>query len=83
MSTPDVRAEILRIFRDALNIDLRATDVDIIEAGILDSLAFVTLLYEIEQRWGVALSFDTLDIDDFRTVESIAAVTSRLSGHPA
>jgi acyl carrier protein len=83
MTAPDHRTEIACIFREALNIELPSTDTDVIATGLLDSLAFVTLLYEIEQRLGVEIPFETLDIDDLRTVDSIAAVVARLAERAA
>jgi acyl carrier protein len=71
----DIRA----IFRDGLSIDVRSVDADLIDGGVLDSLALVELLFQIEQRFQVSLSFDELDIDDFRTIERIAEFVARRS----
>ena len=60
-------------------------DTDLIESGLLDSLALVSLLAEIEREFGFELPLDTLEVDDFRTVESAASyVEARLcdGGHP-
>jgi D-alanine--poly(phosphoribitol) ligase subunit 2 len=75
MSTP---ARIDRIFRDALEIEPPAPDVDLVEAGILDSLALVTLLFEIEEQLGVRIPLEDLEIDDVRTSGRLAALVDSL-----
>jgi acyl carrier protein len=54
-------------------------DTDMIERGLLDSLALVELLVQIEQEYGIAIPFDDLEIDDLRTVKSIAGLVARWS----
>ena len=68
---------IFAIFRDELNVEVGEPDVDVIETGLLDSLGLVALVVEIEQRCGVAIPFETLEVDDFRTVDSIARLVER------
>jgi D-alanine--poly(phosphoribitol) ligase subunit 2 len=68
------------IFRDVLNVVVPSPDADLIETGLLDSLALVELLFEIEQRFGVDLALEDLDIENFRTLERLAAV---VDGHDA
>ena len=67
-----------QIFRDVLNITVPSATTDIIEAGILDSLGLVTLLFEIEEQFGVAIPLEEVDIDGLRTVERIAALVEHL-----
>jgi acyl carrier protein len=69
-----VNEEVRTIFAEALNVVVPSDDVDLIDGGLLDSLALVELVVEIEHRFGMSIPFDTLDIDDFRTVQSIGAV---------
>jgi D-alanine--poly(phosphoribitol) ligase subunit 2 len=67
-------SQLQAIFREVLNVAVPAPDTDLIETGLLDSLALVELLFEIEQRFGVDLALDDLDIENFRTLERLAAV---------
>jgi D-alanine--poly(phosphoribitol) ligase subunit 2 len=60
------------IIRDALSVDVPSHDTDLIETGLLDSLALVSLLAELEQALGVELPLDELEVDDFRSVDRIA-----------
>jgi acyl carrier protein len=71
---------VLRLFGDELLIDVGSATTDLIETGLLDSLALVELIAAIEQEFQVDLALDALDIDAFRTVESIAAFVEGLHG---
>lgn len=68
---------ILAIFRDELNVEVGEPDLDVIESGLLDSLGLVALVVAIEHRCGVGIPFETLEVDDFRTVDSIARLVDR------
>jgi D-alanine--poly(phosphoribitol) ligase subunit 2 len=72
------------VFVEALTIQVPADDTDLVETGLLDSLALVELLFAIEQRFGVDLSLGELDIENFRSVERIAAfLTTQLPADDA
>jgi acyl carrier protein len=71
---------VLRLFGDELSIDVASPTTDLIETGLLDSLALVELIAAIEQEFQVDLALDTLEIDAFRSVESIAAFVERMPG---
>jgi acyl carrier protein len=71
---------VLRLFGDELLIDVGSATTDLIETGLLDSLALVELIAAIEQEFQVDLALDALDIDAFRTVESIAGFVEGLDG---
>jgi D-alanine--poly(phosphoribitol) ligase subunit 2 len=76
-------ARISNLISDALNIEITAVDVDLIDTGLLDSLALVTLITEIEQEFGYELPLDDFDVERFRSVERIAdflAGTGALNG---
>ena len=62
---------VCRLFAEKLEIRVPSGDTDVIEAGLLDSLALVELLFEIEREFGVALPLDDLDVENFRTARRI------------
>jgi acyl carrier protein len=72
-----------RVFEDALSMAAPPSDTDIVEAGLIDSLAMVTLLFEIEQEFGLTMPLDWLEIEDLRSTERIAQLISRLREEPA
>ncbi len=63
---------IRELFVEALSIEVPSAETDLIESGLLDSLALVELLFEIERRFRVDLSLDELEIENFRTVDRIS-----------
>jgi acyl carrier protein len=65
--------EITRIFRDALKLTVPASDVDLIGTGILDSLAFVELVLQLERRFAIRIAMDGVELDHFRTIASITS----------
>ena len=74
MNTPAGLPErIAQLIRDALQVEVPALDTDLIDAGLIDSLALVTLITEIELELGVQLPLDEFDLDRFRSAEQIAA----------
>jgi D-alanine--poly(phosphoribitol) ligase subunit 2 len=70
-------ARLGRIFEESLSLPAPAPAQDIIETGLLDSLALVTLLFEIEQEFGLQIPLESLDIDDFRNLEGIALLLTK------
>jgi D-alanine--poly(phosphoribitol) ligase subunit 2 len=77
MTEQEITARIQRIFEETFNVSAPAPQIDIIEAGLLDSIALVTFLFEIELQFGMEIPLESLEIDDFCTIEGIA----RLIGH--
>jgi len=73
MSSSDPAARVRALLREALQIEVDRDDQDLLEEGLLDSLGLVSLITELEREFGFELALDTLDIDDFRSVERIVA----------
>ena len=82
MTDPALVSRIQSLFEEALSIPAPAPDADIIDGGLLDSLALVTLLFEIEVEFGVTIPLDSLEIDDFRTIERIARFVTAQDREP-
>ncbi len=69
----DVRAKVTEIIRDRLNAEVPSADTDLIESGLLDSLALVMLIAALEEAFACELLLDDFDLERFRSVERIAA----------
>jgi D-alanine--poly(phosphoribitol) ligase subunit 2 len=74
----DIRA----VLRDHLTVMVESADVDLLETGLIDSIGLVELILQLEDRFGVSLPMDTLEIDDFRSINRIADLITRLSAVP-
>jgi D-alanine--poly(phosphoribitol) ligase subunit 2 len=75
-----VMARVQAVFSGPLNVDVPSTDTDLLESGLLDSLALVSLLLHIEQEFGVAVSLEDMDFDHWRSIRAISSfLTTTLS----
>ena len=77
MGHDQVVERVLSLF-EGLSIDVGSPTTDLIDTGLLDSLALVELIAGIENEFEVDLALDALEIDSFRSVESIAAFVDGL-----
>ena len=70
-SRQGLELRIHKIFVDqlALQVDV---ETDVIDNGMLDSVAFVQLLVGLEQEFGVTVDVAALQLDDFRSISRIA-----------
>lgn len=75
-----LRERIAGVIAGALHIEVPSFDTDLFDTGVLDSLAFVELLVQLEQEFGVTTSVDDLEADNFRSIACIADfIESRVS----
>lgn len=72
MTTGPTTERVQRLFVEALNKESPAVQTDLIEGGLLDSLALVELIFAIEREFGVTIPLEELEIDSFRSVASIS-----------
>ena len=68
----ELEAQIAEVFTERLQVEVPSPDLDLFEGGVVDSLMFVKLLTSLEQRFSFRISFEELEIDDFRTLRHIA-----------
>ena len=66
------------LMKDVLAITPDGLDEDLIESGLLDSMALVELLFAIEQEFAVELPLEDLDVERLRSVRGIASYVSKL-----
>lgn len=65
------------LIREVLSIEVLSANTDLMESGLIDSLALVSIIAEIEDEFQVVLALDDLDIDQFRSVQRIAEFLSQ------
>jgi len=75
-----VRDRVRQMFATALSLDVPSTETDLFETGVLDSLAFVELLLQLEQQFGVTTAVDDLEAENFKTISRIAEFVVERSG---
>jgi D-alanine--poly(phosphoribitol) ligase subunit 2 len=64
------------LFVECFHVEVPSADTDLLETGILDSLQFVELLLQLEQRFGLRVKVEDLNLDDLRTLERIARLVA-------
>lgn len=69
---------IAELLAERMKLEVPALQADLIGQGILDSLALVEVVLQLEQKFGVAITLDELDLDAFRTTSTIADLVNEL-----
>ena len=67
-----LQQQVSSLFAKKLNLDVASVETDLIETGLLDSLALVELLAELEESFDVSISTDDMELENFRSITSIA-----------
>ena len=68
-----VHERVATLFATRLNLVPPSMDSDLFETGALDSLGFVELLVQLEDEFGVRTCLKDMELDNFRSIASIAA----------
>jgi acyl carrier protein len=63
---------ITQLLSERVHVEVPHVDTDLMETGLLDSLTLVELMSSLEEQFGIHISFDEIEIDNFRSVASIA-----------
>jgi len=69
--------------REAIGATIDDPDEDIFSLGFVNSLLAMQLVAFVEKEFGVAVGDEDLDLDNFRTINSIAALVARKRGAAA
>lgn len=69
-----------RIFRDHLQVEVPDNDMNLMENGIIDSLALVNLILAIEEEFQVSISLEETDLQNFETINKLNSLILELRG---
>jgi acyl carrier protein len=72
IDTLALQQQVTALFAEKLNLDVASAETDLIEAGLLDSLALVELLTQLEESFDVSISTNDMELENFRSITSIA-----------
>lgn len=67
-----LQQQLTALFAQKLNLEVPSVETDLIGTGLLDSLALVDLLAHLEETFGISISIDDLELDNFRSIAGIA-----------
>jgi acyl carrier protein len=64
------------LIREVLSVDVPGDDTDLFDSGLVDSLALVSVIAEIEEEFGITIELEELDVERFRSVNRIAELVA-------
>jgi acyl carrier protein len=73
----ELQKQVAALFAEHLELEVPSVQTDLIDAGILDSLKFVDLLMQLEQKFEARIDLNTLELDNFRSIQKIADFLAR------
>ena len=73
--------QIIHLLSERLHVEAPSAETDLMESGLLDSLTLVELMSSLEEQYRIQISFDEIEIDNFRSVARIAEFVSQRSEH--
>jgi acyl carrier protein len=76
-------ARLSALFAETFHIEAPSANTDLLEDGLLDSLQLVELLAQLEQRFGIQIRIDEVELDDLRTLGRIARMLAANSAAAA
>ena len=79
-STNALTRQISALLAKQFHLEVPSPETDLLETGVLDSLGFVELVLHLEKEFGVKITLEQVEIDNFRSVERIAAFLLNGSG---
>jgi len=71
------REEVRTLLRRHLHVIAPDEEADLVASGVVDSLKLVELFLVLERKFRIQVTLDEMDLDDFRSVASIAAYVKR------
>lgn len=76
MSKPNREADLInevsRLIAGKLLLEVGSPQEDLLSSGAIDSLSLIELLVTLEEHFRIRIPLDQLDIEDLRSVQSIA-----------
>lgn len=72
-----------RLVAETTNVQIPSVETDLFQTGTLDSLGFVDLLARLEQEFGMKISIEDIEIENFRCIEKIAEFVANRKGSNA
>jgi acyl carrier protein len=69
--------DIRQVLSEKMFIEVASPDTDLLGTGLLDSLALIQLLVHMEETFGVKIALDEIEIEDLRSISSIATLVDR------
>jgi len=79
-STNALTGQISALLAEKFHLEVPSPETDLIDTGYLDSLMLVEFLAQLEEEFGIQVSYDDLELDRIRTISRIADVVAAKDG---
>jgi acyl carrier protein len=76
-SEEDVASQVQALLAEKLFVTVESHETDLLAAGILDSLTLVQMLIHLEERFGLRVAVEDLEIEDLRSIHAVARLVAR------
>jgi acyl carrier protein len=74
----NIYTSVANLLLEKLHLHIPGIDIDLVETGLLDSLAFVELTVQLEETFGITIPMERLHIDNVRSISAIAEFVAML-----
>ena len=71
-----IHQKLTELLSKKLNLEVPSVETDLVGTGLLDSLSLVELLSLLAETFGVSISTDDMELENFRSIASIARFVS-------
>jgi acyl carrier protein len=69
---PDLISQVSRVIAENLLLEVNSPEENLLSSGAIDSSSLIQLLVSLEEYFGVRIPLDELEIEDLRSIQSIA-----------
>ena len=70
----NLNEQLSQLFASELYLEVASPEVDLLEAGVLDSALIVEILLLVDRHFGISIPVETLELDSIRSISSIAGL---------
>jgi len=74
----ELMSAVRNLIAEKLAVQVASPDTDLLTEGVLDSVTLVQLILQLENAFGIRIELSELEIEDLRSVRSIAGLVTRL-----
>ncbi len=75
----DTKSKVLEILREIKPTRDLSDVTDIMESGYIDSFELMSLIMALNDTFGIDISVDDMTLENFNSVDAIAALVDRLT----
>ena len=75
-----IHEQLAALFAEDLHVEVPSAETDLLDTARLDSLGVIELIMQLEKRFDIRIELELLELEDFRSLNSIAAFVATRVG---